>query len=277
MKYINNNIQVIEKLISLYTSNQIPNIIFYGKCGSGKKSILRIFLKKIYENFEPISNLNINDYIMIVNCSHNKGIKFIREDLKFFAKSSVFTNSKEKFKSIILLNADHLTNDAQSALRRSIELFSHNTRFFILIEDKSKLLTPILSRFSHIHIPGLEHNNTFINFYSYTIKQNKLINNYEKNKMIRLKTFVNLKFTNSYEKLIENIETIYKKGFTPLDVIRGIELNIFNIQLTLEYKTELLILFDKIKMQYVNDKLLFLFIFYSLYFNNKEINVPILF
>ena len=40
-------------------------------------------------------------------------------------------------------NADKLTIDAQSALRRCIELFSHNTRFFIVVEDKNKLLRPI--------------------------------------------------------------------------------------------------------------------------------------
>jgi DNA polymerase III delta prime subunit len=36
-----------------------------------------------------------------------------------------------------------LTIDAQSALRRCIEQFSFNTRFFIIIENKHKLLKPI--------------------------------------------------------------------------------------------------------------------------------------
>ena len=61
--------------------------------------------------------------------------------------------SYNNFKSIILENADSLTNDAfQSALRRCIELFSHSTRFFIIVEDKYKLLKPILSRFCEIFI-----------------------------------------------------------------------------------------------------------------------------
>ena len=49
------------------------------------------------------------------------------------------------FKSIILSNADKLTIDAQSALRRCIEEFSHTTRFFILLEDYNNLLKPIIS------------------------------------------------------------------------------------------------------------------------------------
>ena len=52
---------------------------------------------------------------MIVNCSHGKGIKFIREDLKFFAKTNISSNKNALFKSIVLLNADTLTIDAQSA------------------------------------------------------------------------------------------------------------------------------------------------------------------
>ena len=62
-------------------------------------------------------------------------------------------NDNNMFKSIVLMNADELTIDAQSALRRCIELFSHNTRFFIIVENKYKLLNPILSRFCEIYVP----------------------------------------------------------------------------------------------------------------------------
>jgi DNA polymerase III delta prime subunit len=44
--------------------------------------------------------------------------------------------------------------DAQSALRRCIELYNHNTRFFIVVENKYKLLKPILSRFCEIYVPS---------------------------------------------------------------------------------------------------------------------------
>ena len=84
---------------------------------------------------------------MFVNCAHGKGIKFIREELKFFAKSNIQQDAGTSFKTIVLINADFLTIDAQSALRRCIELFSYNTRFFIIVENKHKLLNPILSRF----------------------------------------------------------------------------------------------------------------------------------
>ena len=95
--------------------------------------------------------------VMVVNCSHgNKGIKFIRDEFKFFAKTNIQTNYGVPFKSIVLLNADCLTIDAQTALRRCIELFSHSTRFFIIVKDKHRLLNPILSRFCEIHVPEPE-------------------------------------------------------------------------------------------------------------------------
>jgi len=131
-------------LINYIESNNIPNIIFYGDCLTSKKTILYNFLKLIYCN-----NDNIIKNSLIINCSYGKGnIKFIRDNLKYFANSSIINNN---FKSIILLNADKLTIDAQSALRRCIELYNHNTRFFIVVEDKNKILKPILSRFSEFY------------------------------------------------------------------------------------------------------------------------------
>ena len=108
---------------------------------------------------------------MYVNCSHGKGIKFIRDELKFFAKTHINSNGGDIFKSIVLLNGDNLTMDAQSALRRCIELFSYNTRFFIIIEDKNKLLNPILSRFCEIYIPEyVNEKNEVINLHKHFIE-----------------------------------------------------------------------------------------------------------
>ena len=143
---IHNDIK--NKLNYFKEKNKIPNIIVHGPVGSGKKTVLFEFINSIYNNnFDLIKN-----YVMNVNCAHGKGIKFIREELKFFAKTNVDLKQGSLFKSIILINADKLTIDAQSALRRCIELFSHSTRFFIVVEDKYKLLKPILSRFCEIFI-----------------------------------------------------------------------------------------------------------------------------
>ena len=102
---------------------------------------------------------------MIVNCAHGKGIKFIRDEVKFFAKTNLQHNANIQFKTIILLNADSLTNDAQSALRRCIELFSYNTRFFIVVENKDRLLKLFCLDFCDIHIPEYIVNKKIVNLH----------------------------------------------------------------------------------------------------------------
>jgi hypothetical protein len=145
---LDNHAHIQSKLDFFISSKKIPNIIFHGSSGSGKRTIADNFLYKIYDG----NREKMKKQIMTVECSHGKGIKFIREDLKFFAKSHIQSNQGANFKSIVLLNADSLTIDAQSALRRCIELFSHNTRFFIVVENRERLLNPILSRFCEIYV-----------------------------------------------------------------------------------------------------------------------------
>lgn len=141
-----------QRLDRFIYNNRIPHIIFHGISGSGKLTLVKDFIHRIYHG----DRNKLKSLVMIVNCSHGKGIQFIRDEIKFFAKTNISTKSGTEFKTIVLLNAHHLTADAQSALRRCIELFSYNTRFFIVVENKNKLLTPILSRFCEIYVPEHE-------------------------------------------------------------------------------------------------------------------------
>jgi len=153
-----NHRHIIRKLDYFYQNQKIPHILFYGPTHSMKDSIVSDYINKIYDR----NMLHIKHNVLFVSCS-GKGIKFIRDEIKTFAKMHIQVKdvgletedgkSKEAFKTVVLINADFLTDDAQSALRRSIELFSYNTRFFLLVENRSKLLKPILSRFCEIYIP----------------------------------------------------------------------------------------------------------------------------
>jgi len=124
------------KLDYFIKQKKIPNIIFHGSSGCGKNVLVADFINNIYSGNKSA----MQNYVMNVNCAHGKGIRFIREELKFFSKTNVDLKDGEIFKTVVLLNADKLTIDAQSALRRCIELFSRSTRFFIIVEDKYKLL-----------------------------------------------------------------------------------------------------------------------------------------
>jgi len=153
---------VLQRLSYFIQTRKIPHLLFHGNSGTGKRTIVNQFIREIYQNDQK----QIESNVMYVNCAHEKGIQFIRGEIKTFARINVqnsplplgATNSpyysqQEMFKIIVLQNADKLTIDAQSALRRSIEIYSHNTRFFIIVENIQKIMNPILSRFCEIYIP----------------------------------------------------------------------------------------------------------------------------
>jgi DNA polymerase III delta prime subunit len=209
---------------------------------------------------------------MYVNCAHGKGIKFIRDELKFFAKTHINSNGGDIFKSIILLNADKLTMDAQSALRRCIELFSHNTRFFIIVEDKYKLLKPILSRFCEIYISEPVYNETIINLYKYNLNQTFKMKDIKITRLEWLKKelikSVNKKI--SIENLMDFSTKLYEKGYSGTDIISLIEMPKFmEVLISNEKRYELLIAFNKVRKEFRNEKLMILFILNFLFLNTE--------
>jgi len=122
--------------------DNIPHILFYG-------NVKEDIIKHIEQYYPPKMS---NKYIMKLYCGTSKGIKNIRDDIKLFSKQQLSPNIL--FKSIVLYDAEYLTVDAQYSLRRSIEVYSHSTRFFIITKDKDKLLQPIRSRFISVYVSG---------------------------------------------------------------------------------------------------------------------------
>jgi hypothetical protein len=255
---------IIDKLDYFYKSNKIPHIIFHGSSGSGKRTLVDQFLNKIYNNEKH----KIKSNVMFVNCAHGKGIKFIREELKFFAKTNIQSNNGIIFKSIVLLNADFLTIDAQSALRRCIELFSYNTRFFIIVENKNKLLNPILSRFCEIYVPEHMENGHVLNLHQKHIKRNYDLK-YKTDFIEWINTKINeIDFeTASHKEFTELSCEIYENGLSCLDLMEWLNhTDLFN---DLE-KSSAYMCFDKIKAEFRNEKLLLLYMFDFLFLRSTK-------
>jgi hypothetical protein len=274
IKKLNIHENIRQKLHSFYVSNRIPHIIFYGTSGSGKQTIVYDFLKEIYHGSEQKIKANV----MFVNCAHGKGIKFIRDELKFFAKTNVQFNSGIFFKTIVLLNADHLTMDAQSALRRCIELFSHNTRIFIIVENKHKLLNPILSRFCEIYVPEyMDNNGKITNLHQWQIQQTYSFQ--EKQKMEK-NIFLNELLGEFYKKnekneknekndrilLVDYATIMYENGISSLDFIYWIKIT--DSWTDLE-KSNICMCYSKIKPEFRSEKLLMLYLLEFLYMGCK--------
>ena len=257
--------EISEKLNYFLKNGKIPNIIFHGSSGSGKRTIVRKFISDIYQNNKEL----IKSYVMYVNCAHGKGIKFVRDELKFFAKTHVNIEGTGNFKTIVLSNADELTIDAQSALRRCIELFSHTTRFFIIVHDKYKLLKPILSRLCEIFVYEPVIKGKKINLHKHKLQQ---IFNFPSGEKNMYKIFDKLfsplhknndndndndKNTYNYDQLILLSNKLYEKSYSGLDLMKYIE---YNKEIDPLRKYQMLLVFNKIKKEFRNEKLFILFI-----------------
>ena len=257
-----------EKLNYFNQIHKIPNIIFHGPSGSGKRTIVNDFINKICENNKDI----IKTFVMYVNCSHGKGIKFIRDELKFFAKTNINSNGGNIFKSIVLLNADKLTMDAQSALRRCIELFSHNTRFFIIAENKYYLMKPILSRFCEIYVPEPIINGEIINLYKYNLNEVFKMKEIKTNRLELLKKEIikNFNKKTSLKNILLFCNKLYEKGYSALDIMNLLENNkILENVISFEKRYKLLLCFHRVRREFRNEKLLILFILNFLFLSSE--------
>lgn len=239
------------KLSYFLEAGKIPNIIFHGPNGSGKRTIVSEFVNDIYRGDKEMTKA----YVMNVNCAHGKGIKFVRDDLKFFAKTHINIKGSGHFKTIIMANADKLTIDAQSALRRCIELFSHTTRFFIIVEDRYKLLRPILSRFCEIFVPEPQIEGVHTNLHRYMLKQCFTDDKASVRRASWLKRYIDKLKITCYEDLLNASSSLYEKGYCGLDVMKYVETK----KMDDLRRYELLLAFQKVKREFRNEKLLMLF------------------
>ena len=268
MEKINIHKEIYKKLDHFIEIKKIPNILFHGKYGCGKKTIINDFINKIY------NNKYTKDLVMFVNCSHGKGIKFIREDLKFFAKTNVQNNEGNvNFKIIVLSNADKLTMDAQSALRRCIELFSYNTRFFVIAEDKYKLMKPILSRFCELYVPEPIYKGEIINLNHYLLDKTFKTTSYKNKRTTWLKKEINKIFelppeTKTLQLLTDKSVFFYEKGFNSIEMI-----NIFKDMEQVKNIIEIYLCHNKMRKEIRNEKILMLMIMNCVYLETENVDI----
>ena len=248
---------ISEKLDFFLKTDKIPNIIFHGPSGSGKRTIVHNFVRDIYGRSKELTKA----YVMNVNCAHGKGIKFVREELKFFAKTHINIKGSGHFKTIILSNADKLTIDAQSALRRCIELFSHTTRFFIIVEDKYKLLKPILSRFCEIFISEPIISGEKTNLHKHGLNNCFNMEQVEHKRSVTLKKIIEKQTAKDYSSLLDLSIKLYEKGYSGLDIMDYVEKS----KIDEKKKYQLLLAFHKVKREFRNERLLIFFMFNFLF------------
>ncbi len=128
--------EIVERLRSYIERDDLPHLLFAGPAGVGKTTSATAIARAIYGD-------DWRGNFLELNASDQRGIDVVRDRIKNFARSSF---GGHDYRIIFLDEADSLTNDAQSALRRTMEQFSDNTRFILSCNYSSKIIDPIQSR-----------------------------------------------------------------------------------------------------------------------------------
>lgn len=122
---------------------KMPNMLFYGKAGTGKTSVAK-----------ALSNDLALDS-MLINCSEENGIDTLRVKIRQYASTVSLSGNG---KVIILDEFDYATKAVQTGLRGAIEEFANNCRFIITCNYKSRIIDPLHSRCTGIDftVPSAE-------------------------------------------------------------------------------------------------------------------------
>ena len=152
-------VKVLEKQVS---TGNLPHMLFYGPPGTGKTSTILALAKQLYG-----PNL-YKSRVLELNASDERGISIVHQKIKNFARLTVSNPTPEDLKNypcppykiIILDEADSMTNDAQSALRRTMETYANITRFALVCNYITRIIDPLASRCSKFRFKLLNSENS---------------------------------------------------------------------------------------------------------------------
>lgn len=150
--------EVVSTLRKSIETGNLPHLLFYGTPGTGKTSTILAIANQLY-------GPNTKGRVLELNASDERGIDVIRTKVKTFSSLVVPKSSGEypcpPYKIVILDEADNMTEDAQNALRRTIENYSSVTRFCLICNYVSRIIEPLASRcakfrFRPLSVDGLQ-------------------------------------------------------------------------------------------------------------------------
>lgn len=121
-----------DKIQKMYETQNVMNMLFYGKPGSGKTSCSKIFTDS--DKFDCIT----------INGSLDTGVDTVRDKIVGFTTSCSLTSRP---KICFIDECDYLSKNTQGSLRGVIENSSSNCRFIMTCNELHKIQKPLQSRF----------------------------------------------------------------------------------------------------------------------------------
>lgn len=165
--------EIMERLVEISKDDELPHIIFYGNPGTGKKTLVNLFLEVVFDKsiyklddskYSVTSSGNVetevivkqSDYHIIIEPNNNNHDRYlIQYIVKEYAKRfplCIYEKSRS-FKMVQINHLDNLSYYAQTSLRRTIEKYSKTCRFIMWCHSLSKVIEPLRSRCLCIHVP----------------------------------------------------------------------------------------------------------------------------
>lgn len=136
--------EVKNVLIKSIETGDLPHLLFYGGSGTGKTSTVLALVMQLY------GPKKVNEKVLELNASDENGINVVRDKIIRFANIVVGSGDPKypspAFKIIILDEADSMTSEAQTALKKVMESTCDITRFIFICNYESRIIEPIKSR-----------------------------------------------------------------------------------------------------------------------------------